>query len=280
MNRDVITEIVRIPKTSVGVDFSDAPKWLAPEMRDAIGTVRHMNEIGIRSRGVYVVASIIAGFSLCGLKRQSGHGHWGDVREKYIDPIMSERRSQRLMQVAECYRHVVARRAGLPPTRLLACAGMEQDEMDKVRDAILQTAGEKSLSELIQDLQEDNRGGYRPQQDFLKRFCKTPEALKLFLSPETWENWTKAQQQMFRDWAQAERMRQEQEAAAQDPMYHHKRRESAAIRQWEPVITQVKIAVEGRDSWSALPPEKKLELRDKLRSWADLIEKTLAATAG
>lgn len=280
MKKEIIPEIIRMPKEDVSIDFRDAPKWMGQDIRDAIVTARRMHEYRQRSMEVCVVSSVFAGFALLGIKREAGHGRWEEVRARYFDSVMSERTGRTYMQIAEEVRHTVARRAALPPTRLLGCAGLEQTEIKRVEAAIIDTVGVKPIREILADITQDNRGGYRPQQDLLKRFCKTPEALKLLLSPETWENWTKAQQQMFRDWAQAERLRQEQEAAAQDPLYHHKRRETAAIRQWEPVITQVKIAVEGKDSWSALPPEKKIELRDKLRSWADLIEKTLAATAG
>jgi len=268
MNKAITPEV--LPPGRL-ISFAGAPEWLTPDMQARIIRAMEVHTECSRRFRSGAVKAVVCGVELLALKLATGHGRWGAVLDNWLGQTgICERTAQRYMALAS-----VARRAlGVGPAggaRLLLGDGRaDQDRVATVLGEKLTAEDWRELLEAFQLVKDTGRGGFHPPREWLEKFAK----LKKLASAE-YEDWDPETREEFRAWLKEEKRRAALAAAQADPRYNEERRRVAAVRQWTPVLSAVKIGLQGKATWTSLPRETKAELRDSLKRCADLIEATL-----
>ena len=252
------------------ISFAGAPEWLTAELRTEIEQVARLHAKCFGQFHGGAVASVICGMKLLALKRLAGHGKWGSVRGLWLEQVgLCERTAQRYMALANVARKALVA-AGASPLLLGDGQQIEQDRMATVLGERLNPEDWRELLEAFKLVKPCSRGGFHPPREWLEKFAK----LKKLASAE-YEDWDAATRAAFRKWLKEEKRRANLAAAEADPAFYEERRRVSAVRQWTPVLSAVKIGLQGKATWTALPRETKADLRDNLKRFADMIEATL-----
>jgi hypothetical protein len=188
---------------------------------------------------------------------------------------ISPRMTARYVEVAEGAKRKLALEKGIimDPDRLLGSGDAAAEQFRIVTDAISQATSANDWRELLEDFRlarPKTRGGFHPPREWLEKFAKLRK-----LDVAEYESWDQATKDDFRDWLKEERRKAELQAGLDDPKHGEARRREAAERQWMPFLSQAVVGTQGKDSWSALPSDSRVALRDALVRLAEAISATL-----
>jgi len=257
--------------------FGDAPEWMTSQAQEHLKRVisLHSGSAAMWKRGA--IGAVLCGVELHTVKKMVGHGRFEEVLNRWVVPLgISTRTARRYMDLAYSARRALARSGShaMDPERMLGDGQSNTDpEYQAVMTAIYNCATGQDWIDLLEELQLSKpagRGGFHPPRQYLEKYAKLRK-----LDATQYMDWSEDIREDFRKWLKEEKRREALSASQQDPAHHDKRRRAVAERHWKPFLTQALIGVQGKDTWSALPKDTKMELAATLKRLAELIEGTV-----
>jgi Arc/MetJ-type ribon-helix-helix transcriptional regulator len=259
------------------LNFDNAPAWLHTQAQDHL---RHVVTLHSGSAAMWrkgAIGAVLCGVELHTVKKMVGHGRFEEVLNRWVVPLgISTRTARRYMDLAYSARRALARSGShaMDPERMLGDGQSNTDpEYQAVMTAIYNCATGQDWIDLLEELQLSKpagRGGFHPPRQYLEKYAKLRK-----LDATQYMDWSEDIREDFRKWLKEEKRREALSASQQDPAHHDKRRRAVAERHWKPFLTQALIGVQGKDTWSALPKDTKMELAATLKRLAELIEGTV-----
>jgi hypothetical protein len=247
--------------------LKDRPQWLKPASAARIERIAAAHQVAEQGFKTFAVGVVLAGLELALLRKEAGHGHWGDVLTQYLEPMgITQRHADRYIMVAAA----TARKHRVDVEALMASPNSVDAEVwAKLTEHVTGSTNATTWRGLIEGMgmaRRETRGGYRPDQTLVEVYAQRNKLAGNF------EEWTKTQQDAYRTWEREQR-RKAREGA--DAAAKASAAEKRAERTWAPVLQALWMAIDVPKLLLHLSVMKRKELADKCRRVAALIEQSL-----
>lgn len=246
---------------------TNRPQWLQPQSASRIERIAAAHKAAEQGFKAFAVSVVLAGVELSLLRKEAGHGHWGDVLEQYLQPIgITQRHVDRYVAVAAS----TVRKHRVDVAALMdAPNSVDAEVWARLSDCVTSSTNATTWRGLIDGMgmaRRETRGGYRPDLKLV------PIYAQLNALTDDWDSWTAEQQNAFRAWEREQRDKARGEAERKSEATAAEKR---AEKVWTPVLQGLWLAIDAPRTLLNLSVEKRQELAEKCRRVAALIEKSL-----